>query len=262
MLFRWIWVIGLPAILASAPWASATAQTPTETRPKSHATGLAGEKPKPSEFLQMLGAIILHGSDMGPNTGWFHPSRSRFDWKWLAERFDRDKNGALEPEELKGSGPLFRALDRDHDGTVTPEDLDWSPQSRYLQVRGQARGRFGRMDRNGNGRISREEWDKAFFQAAGEKGFLTPDDLADHFYMPPPRSPAGQDKRPSAPEGPSRWTLLKGLISGEIGSPFEGPRLAEEAPEFLLETHDKSRSIALSDFRGRKPIVLIFGSFT
>lgn len=35
----------------------------------------------------------------------------------------------------------------------------------------------------------------------------------------------------------------------------------EEAPDFSLPALDEDRSIRLSDFRGRKPVVLIFGSF-
>jgi peroxiredoxin len=42
----------------------------------------------------------------------------------------------------------------------------------------------------------------------------------------------------------------------------EGPRLGQNAPAFTLETHDKARRISPADYRGKKPVVLIFGSFT
>jgi hypothetical protein len=61
---------------------------------------------------------------------------------------------------------------------------------------------------------------------------------------------------------PSRWMLLKGLFTGEIGSLHEGPALGEMAPEFRLSSQDGKRTISLSDYRGKKPVVLIFGSFT
>lgn len=35
----------------------------------------------------------------------------------------------------------------------------------------------------------------------------------------------------------------------------------EEAPDFCLPALDEGRSIRLSDFRGHKPVVLIFGNF-
>jgi hypothetical protein len=211
------------------------------------------------EFLQMWVSIAVEGSNMGPYSGWFHESEGRYGWAWLAGRFDPNKDGMVTAEELKGSAPLFRALDRDGDGAVTAKDLDWSPRSRYLQGRSQARARFARMDQNGNGRISLEEWDKAFEQVAKGRNFLTQDDVADLLYPPPPPP---RIARAAASAGPSRETLLTGLFSGELGSFHEGPRLGEEAPTFTLETHDKARLISLADYRGKKPVVLIFGSFT
>lgn len=35
----------------------------------------------------------------------------------------------------------------------------------------------------------------------------------------------------------------------------------QEAPDFRLPSLDEDRTISLSDFRGHKPVVLIFGSF-
>jgi len=232
--------------------------------------GFAADPPRRSpspaklpEFAEMLWAILKDGADMGPDSGWFHPSESRYEWNWLAARFDRNKDGVVTADELKGSARLFRALDRDGDGAVTSEDLDWSPRSRYLQGRAQARGRFAQMDKNGNGRVTLAEWQKAFEKAANGKAFLTYDDMATLLFPPPaPPRPAANGGKSAGPEGPSRWTLLKGLFTGEIGSNTEGPSLGQEAPPFTLETHDKSRRISLADYRGKKPVVLIFGSFT
>ncbi len=232
--------------------------------------GLAADPPlrvpssaKVPEFAEMLWAILRDGAEMGPDSGWFHPSESRYEWSWLVTRFDRNRDGVVTVDELKGSARLFRALDRDGDGAVTDQDLDWSPHSRYLQERALARGRFAQMDKNGNGRVTLEEWQKAFAQAANGKKFLTQGDVAALLYPPPasPR-PAASGGKPAGPEGPSRWTLLKGLFTGEIGSFTEGPSLGREAPPFTLESHDKSRRVSLTDFRGKKPVVLIFGSFT
>lgn len=38
--------------------------------------------------------------------------------------------------------------------------------------------------------------------------------------------------------------------------------LGDEAPDFNLEAQDKSGAVKLSSFRGRKPVVLVFGSYT
>jgi hypothetical protein len=39
-------------------------------------------------------------------------------------------------------------------------------------------------------------------------------------------------------------------------------RAGDAAPDFDLETLDKSARVRLSSFRGREPVVLIFGSYT
>jgi hypothetical protein len=36
----------------------------------------------------------------------------------------------------------------------------------------------------------------------------------------------------------------------------------DPAPDFELLAHDKSATVRLSDFRGQKPVVLVFGSYT
>jgi hypothetical protein len=38
--------------------------------------------------------------------------------------------------------------------------------------------------------------------------------------------------------------------------------VGDEAPDFSLETYDKRSRVQLSDFRGKKPVVLVFGSYT
>ena len=39
-------------------------------------------------------------------------------------------------------------------------------------------------------------------------------------------------------------------------------RVGDEAPDFSLETYDKKSIVQLSSFRGKKPVVLVFGSYT
>lgn len=40
------------------------------------------------------------------------------------------------------------------------------------------------------------------------------------------------------------------------------PRVGEESPDFELPLHDGSGAVRLSLHRGRRPVVLIFGSLT
>ena len=39
-------------------------------------------------------------------------------------------------------------------------------------------------------------------------------------------------------------------------------RVGDSAPDFHLRTLDKTAEVSLSSFRGSKPVVLIFGSYT
>lgn len=211
------------------------------------------------EVLEMFWSIVVNGANMAPGSAWFHPGQSRHGWDWLAARGDSDHDGRITEAEFPGPKAQFARLDRDRDGAITPADLDWSPRSPYLQQQQQLRGRFAQVDRDSSGKITREELLALFDRQAQDKDYLSPDDLYDLFYAPPPRQarPAGPP-----PDMPGRVTLLKGLFSGEIGSAFEGPALNALGPDFTLPTHDGLTRFRLSDFRGHKPVVLIFGSFT
>jgi hypothetical protein len=205
------------------------------------------------EAVELIGAI-LNGSQMGPGEGWFHPGQSRYDWNWLAARYDKDGTGAITRKDFTGPPELFDRLDRNRDGVLKPDDFDWSERSPFVRDAGMARMIFSRIDRDSNGRISREEWEAFFKKAANGKDHLTPEDLREALFPPP--------KPNAANGGPSPLVLLRGMLEGEIGSIHEGPALNAKAPDFTLLTEDGKKAITLSDFRGKKPVVLIFGSFT
>ena len=38
--------------------------------------------------------------------------------------------------------------------------------------------------------------------------------------------------------------------------------VGEQAPDFTLPTVDRSQQVTLSEHRGERPVVLVFGSFT
>jgi len=213
--------------------------------------------PRP-ESVEMLDAIM--SGKMGPGQGWFHPGKSRFSWQWLAGRFDADKNGKITREEFRGPARLFDRLDRDQDGVLTRDDFDWSGKSVYAQKSMQVGYWFRLMDGNSNGRVSQKEWDAAFFRAARGKGHITPEDLYRLLFPPARTQVAAKEAKDS--DDPSPLVLLKGLFEGELGSPFEGPRVGQLAPLFTLPAHNGSAKISLGDHIGKKPIVLIFGSFT
>ncbi len=213
---------------------------------------------RPPEIGEMLTAIA-RGSDMGPGEGWFHSGQTRYGWKWLAARYDANHDGKITREEFKGPTETFERLDRNHDGVLTSADFDWSDRSLYAMQGMPVRFWFRSLDANSNGRVSRDEWLAAFNKISKGKDYLTPDDLREAFPVTPPSRPSGS---PPKNDGPDPLLLVLGLLSGELGSFFEGPGIGQRAPDFSLSTPDGKQQIRLSHYRGNKPLVLIFGSFT
>jgi hypothetical protein len=206
------------------------------------------------EIVQMAGAVT-NLAEMGPGDGWFHPSQSRYSWKWLAEQCGKKADGKITRAEFPGPSELFDRLDRNHDGVIEAGDFDWSPRSPFVVQSRMAGQMFRMFDPQAKGRISRSDWEALFDTVSKGKPYLTAEELRDFMFPPPP--PAA---KPGA-DAPSPLVVIKGLLMGELGSPFEGPGLGERAPAFTLRTPDGSRDISLSQLRG-KPVVLIFGSFT
>lgn len=216
----------------------------------------AFEQLRQREIVKMLSAIAS-GSGMGPGEGWFGPGQGRYDWKWLARRCGAGATGRIPRKEFKGPAALFDRLDRDGDGVLTAADFDWSDRSSYVRRSRTIDGWASRLDSNSNGRISHAEWEEFFKKVARGKDHFNPEDLRDALLkMPPPRPGAKPDK------GPTPEILLAGLFRGALGSFFEGPAVGDRAINFSLPTPDGKRTVALADALGKKPIVLIFGSFT
>src|SRR5262249_55708860 len=148
-------------------------------------------------------------------------------------------------------------LDRDGDGVITAEDLDWSDDAMYIRQLGLAQQILRRADTDGNKKISKEEWAAMFDRATKGKDSLDAEGLRRLLFPPSPPRPSG-----AGGGGPPREVLLLGLLTGELGSAAEGPKLEAAAPDFSLRSPDEKKTVTLSDCRGKKPVVLIFGSFT
>jgi len=179
-------------------------------------------------------------------------SKSRLDWTWLAREHGLQPNGKLDRENFRGPKELFDRLDRDGDGVLHAGDFDWSEEAPFVRQQALSSALFNRLNQGGDGMISAKEWQEAFTRMAGRKGELTQEDIRKMLY--PART---QSMAP-----PSRWHRLFGFFSGELGSFNEGPNPGENAPDFTLKTPDGKTEVKLSDYRGRKPVVLIFGNFT
>jgi hypothetical protein len=213
---------------------------------------------KKLEFTQAALLFATRGSDMGPGDAWFKPSEGRYAWKWLSARCGGKER--ISPKDFAGPPELFARLDRDRDGYITAADFDWSDRSPYVRQMQAANGWI--RQRFPEPKITREQWDELFKQLASGKEYLNADDVRALMYPPPP--PPSPPRKPGPGEGPpSKAVLIQGLLNGELGSMFEGPRVGQKAPDFTLPTHDGKKIITLSNyFKQQKPVIIVFGSFT
>ena len=208
------------------------------------------------EAAEMLIAIAK-GSQLGPGEGWFHPGQTRYGWKWIAERHGGNLFATIAKDKFKGPEFTFAALDRTGDGQLGREDFDWSDRSPLTQQNMLSNRIFYRLNRDGDGRLTKEEWLKFFDEAAAGKEHLTSDALRRALGSNPPHKASTVPETPLTPE-----ILVRGLFRGEVGSMQEGPSLEQTAPDFTLKTLDGKETVRLGDRIGKQPIVLVFGNFT
>ena len=205
------------------------------------------------EIVEMLWALA-HGQPPDAGKGWFHDGQSRYGWKWLADRYDANGDGEITAEEFPlQSRDLLARLDRDEDGKIKADDFDWSTKSPYVQQMTQTRRLFGPIDADRNGHVTKDEWRDFFERAALDADSITPADLQAALFP---------TQRAQPDDDPSPIGLLRGFVSGELGAIPEGPALGGRAPDFELPDEKHERRIRLSNLYPKKPVVLIFGSFT
>lgn len=217
------------------------------------------------EWAEMAMAV-LRGQEMQPGMGWWKPAEKKYTWVWLRRRLDKNGDNQIDLEEFPQDGALaerlFDRLDRDLDGVLTPSDFELgflsgmnmaAMKSRMIDIL------VGRLDVDSNGQVSAEEMLKLFQRADREQmGFVTSEDLLAAL-------DAGESRfRPAAgqsePDDPTRFWRM--FLAGGLGWFETGPKLGDQAPDFTLPRHDDGGSMGLTDSRGKKPVVLIFGSFT
>lgn len=239
---------GTPAPPPEAP------VVPAESELTLSAIEKAYEGTLPPESVKMLLAIT-RGSKMGPGEGWFGPADSRYSWKWLAERHGLSETDSIPADKFQGTELWFARLDRDKDGRITADDFDWSEKNPWVQQSYIVNRLFRKIETNGDGRLTRDEWMKFFDKAAGGQDFMVTENFRDALL-------GGNPGAFMAGDAPTKEMLIRGLFAGEVGSLNEGPKLDAQAPDFSLKTHDGQETIHLAELIGKKPVVITFGNFT
>ena len=105
---------------------------------------------------------------------------------------------------------------------------------------------FERLDRNGDGELTVDDFDwsarNSHEQVVADRSRRSESDEQD--------------------DSLSFAKIINMFLSGQFGWLNAGPELETEAIDFTLPTYDGTANVTISDWRGKKPVVLIFGSFT
>ncbi|MHC4340302.1 MAG: EF-hand domain-containing protein [Planctomycetota bacterium] len=148
-------------------------------------------------------------------------------WERLRS-YDSDGDGKVSRDEFTGPERLFNRFDTDRDGFVTEAEVRRMRGGR--QGRGGAPGGTARLfDTDGDGRVTKEEWD-AFFKKADKNG-----------------------------DGILQTEELSVAMSGRALRD-DAPKVGDEAPKVKAKSLTDGRYVDLS--KPKRLTVLVFGSWT
>jgi thiol-disulfide isomerase/thioredoxin len=215
--------------------------------------GFAGMQDTPCQSADET--VVAPASEAATATqrDWVRTGHSRFGWKWLAERYDQNGDGIVAQKELPVSEEVFARLDRTWDRKLSAPDFDWSREGQLTRQKETTFALFKSVDTNSDGRISSAEWQALFAKTAQDKEHLTEEKLESLIYLPRVLKTAAEER------------LRLGNSEFSPGNQRTGsqvPQPGEMAPDFELASPDGQTTVRLSSFRGKKPVVLVFGSFT
>ncbi len=220
-------------------------------------------------------------------------------WTYLEQKYDGDADGRITASEYKRDQKSFERVDRDNDGILTAADFESKGPSRKEMMRGMMAQRMvaryfqvaddadslalselesavDRMDTGGDGQVDAAE----FASASKGKKFASEPSPTMRGTDPWKSVLDGVDKDSdgraskielvsffnSRDDGDGVWTLRRRQPGAGRGAgasrPKTGPEVGSQAPDFVLRSLESRSDVALSSFRGKKPVALIFGSYT
>ena len=210
----------------------------------------------------------------------------------IADRHDANKDEKVTREEWKGPAEFFDRMDRNGDGVITAADFKDGPAGTGASPGGQsdrqpgtpsagqagadAAALFRLLDADKDGKVSKDELEKLFRRADSDQDdSLSADELRKLLGQAEPAGPSANGRREPAgnPDQPAHAGRSQGPASSPPGtSPEKLQKILKEreghlkpgdaAPDFKLKTLDGKGTVQLSQVIGKRPVVLIFGSYT
>jgi len=211
-------------------------------------------------------------------------------WSYLAATYDKDGDGRIVAQEYSRSAQTFARLDRDHDEALTAADFEGPARMdeviahlvlmRHLRDPAgtgppgseEVAARFARLDRDKDGRLERRELEAVLAASRPlpeggppevPKGVHVYDSLLILLDRDASRDLALSEIEEFRARAAEKARAAQ-RAEGAEGSPARprAPAVGDPAPDFTLATHDGGALATLSDYRGSKPVALIFGSWT
>jgi Ca2+-binding EF-hand superfamily protein len=188
--------------------------------------------------------------------------KKNFDRAAMFEKLDANRDGFLQRDELpERARERFEQIDANRDGKLSREEFvrfaGGAPLAAGQSPEGAPDVLFKLLDANNDGKLSKDELQNAARLLekldTNKDGVIDQADLKAYAQRPDSKGvPKKQGGRPGevvtpAAKGERQKDTLK------VGDP---------APDFTLPDLKGTREITLSSFKGKKPVVLIFASYT
>ncbi len=221
------------------------------------------------------------------------PPRAPDVWAFHAAKYDTDRDGTITAEEYTRGEVAFKRLDSDKDGALTEADFAMPMgMDRFIArmavgrlfqgddepklTLDELKARFAEIDADGDGELTKRELHRAEKAQVGNESLPVPP-------MPPGvdsyfglRAMADTDENgrfslseletwflAMARKGETHWRMPRMPNPAKLPPMMQGGVApGAPAPDFTLEPPGGGEAWRLSQFKGAKPVALIFGSYT